>query len=434
MPIIAKQRDDFARVPRPPRTIFRTRDFVRARLQPALAAAVAAFLFSACGSRAGAEPDWDIELPFSQVDTVAAVGDAVFCLGSDADLSYGYAPCRIVIVAAATGVERFHTILDLRALRNVDDFSTGKFALVEGTTAVVISQSGRMRAFEATSGRELWAIDNIEVVLGSGGGYVFASDGDSNLAAFDVRSGSRAALDADKSWRNEITPTSVAAGSTDRAYVATGASVCAVDVPSGHERWVQPFESIRSDVQVVDGCVIATSRNGWHVFDADTGALLWRFEAYETSRPTPPTIAGDMLFTMRGRASNQEVEEGYLRVYDLRTGELKTRFARVSLPGTDTLVASRLRLFLPIAEPHYGWFRKPLVESTGGEDLANSSDCRPSAIDAATGRTVWTGEPASWGSLTPPSISDAGVVAIAAMTPKRNKPARLRAYRPVYSE
>lgn len=396
-----------------------------------VAALSLALAVSGCSSSAGAEPSWEVELPFSQVDVVAVVDDAVFCLGSDAELSYGSAPCRMVVYSSSSGAERFHTILDLRALGGYDGGrANGAFVLLVGKTAVVISASGRLRGFDATSGREIWSAEDVGEVFGSGDGYVFAADGSSRLAAYDARTGSRSAVDTSLSWKQQISTYASAVAARGRLFVATGESLCAVDVPSWRERWVQPFESDRSDLQVASGCVIATSRRGWEVFDAETGASLWRFEAYETNRPMPPTVVGEMLFTMRGRSSNSELEDGYLRVYDLKTGVLRTRFAMAPLPEPDGIVAAGGRLYLASTEPHYGTLRRSLV----AEELAKSLDCRPSAVDCATGLTVWTGEPASWGSLTRPSVSDDGFVAVAAMTPRRNRPAKLMAYRPVFSK
>lgn len=389
-----------------------------------------ALVITGCGSSAGADPNWEIELPFNQVDLVAVVEDAVFCLGSDADLSYGSAPCRMVVYTSSTGAERFHTILDLRALSGYDGGrANGAFVLLEGKTAIVVSASGRLRGFDATSGREIWSADDVGEVYGAGDGYVFAADGSARLAAFDSRTGARSAVDTSLSWKQQVSTSASAVAARGRLFVATGESLCAVDVPSWRERWTQPFESDRADLQVASGCVIATSRQGWEVFDAETGASLWRFQAYETRRPMPPAVMGELLFTMRGRSSNSELEDGYLRVYDLKTGALRTRFARAPLPEPDGIVATGGRLYLASTEPHYGSLRRTLV----GEELAKSLDCRPSAVDAATGLTVWTGEPASWGSLSRPSVSGDGFVAVAAMTPRRNRPAKLMAYRPVFS-
>lgn len=398
---------------------------------------VAGLVFSmvvvGCGSGAGVDPIWDVELPFSQVDVVAVVGDAVFCLGTDADLSYGMAPCRMVIYTAATGAERFHKILDLRALRGSDSGRTsGNFVLIEGTTAVVVSDSGRIRAFDATSGHELWSSDDVGGIYGSGDGYVFASDRSSRLAAFDTRTGTRSAADAHLEWKNRIASDTCAIAADGRLYVTSGESLHALDVPTWRERWSHPLKSNRSDLTVATGCVVATGRNGWEVIDAETGALLWSFVAYETRHPMAPAIDGDRLLTTRGRASNSEIEEGYLRIYDLRTGDLKTRFPMAALPEPDAVVAVAGRLYLTATEPHYGLLRKPLVESTSGEELAKTVDCRPSAMEITSGKTIWTGEPGSWGSLTRPAVSADGFVAVAAMTPKRNKPARLRAYRPAF--
>ena len=52
-----------------------------------VAALSLALAVSGCGSAAGAEPSWEVELPFSQVDVVAVVDDAVFCIGCDAKQS-----------------------------------------------------------------------------------------------------------------------------------------------------------------------------------------------------------------------------------------------------------------------------------------------------------------------------------------------------------
>lgn len=431
MPMIAKRRKGPGRpsVQIKARTRGATR---RLFFVHAVLASVVAFSFG-CGSAVGVDPAWEVELPFSQVDLVSIVDDAVFCLGSDADLSVGYAPCRVAIFSAVTGVERYHTILDLRALRTSGgDGGKADFVLVEGTTAIVLSQTGRMRAFEATSGRELWAEDDVDTVYGSGGGYVYASGRGSVLSAFDARTGVRSAVDSNLTWRQQISSATRVAATKGRLYVSTGSSVAAVEAPGWQQRWAQPFDSTHSEIQVAGGFVVATSRRGWHVFDAETGTLQWRFEAYETQRPIPPTVLGDFLFTMRGRASNAEIEDGYLRVYDLATGELRTRHAVARLPEADGLVAAGGRLYLPVTEPHYGWIRRPLVESTSGEALSTTVDVRLSALDGSSGRTVWTSEPAVWGSLVRPSISEDGLVAVAGMSPKRNKPVKLMVYRPVY--
>ncbi len=394
-----------------------------------VAALAAALLTVACSSAAGVDPNWEVELPFSQVDLVAVVEDAVFCLGSDAELSYGSAPCRMVVYSSSSGAERFHTILDLRALGGYGGGrANGAFVLLEGKTAIVVSASGRMRGFDATSGRELWSVEDVGEVYGAGDGYVFAADTGSRLSAFDAKSGARSQVDTSLSWKQQISTSASATAARGRLFVATGESLCAVDVPSWRERWTHPFVADHSDLQVASGCVIATNRKGWEVFDVETGASLWRFEAYETKRPMPPTVMGEQLVTMRGRSSNSELEDGYLRVYDLKTGSLLTRHATAPLPEPDGIVASGGRLYLASTVPHYGTLRRLLV----GEELAKSLDCKPSAIDAATGRTVWTGEPASWGSLARPSVSGDGFVAVAAMTPRRNRPARLMAYRPVF--
>lgn len=433
MPIIAKQRVQFARRCSPP-TPGPIRGFESNVLAWSFLLAPA-LLMSACSSGTGASPDWEIELPFNQVDTVALAGDAVFCLGSDGDLSSDFQPLRLVVYSVATGAERFHTILDLRALaaRN-GEHHPGTFALVEGDVAVVLSQDGRIRAFEATSGRELWNETDIEAVLGSGGGRFYAIGRGYSLLAFDARTGNRTLFDKKQLWMQQLSSSSRVAAMPGRAFVTSGSTIAAIDVPSGIERWVQAIDATNSAIQVSDGFVVVTGRRGWSVFDAETGALRWRFEAYESSRPIPPTLSGSQLLTMRGRASNSELEDGYLRVYELATGELKARFAVAPLPAADDLVAAGGRIYFPSSEFHYGALRRPIVKSTGGDALADTLDVRLSALDAATGRVVWTGEPATWGSIGRPAISDSGFVALAAMTPKRNKPARLLGYRPLFAK
>ncbi|MBK6313413.1 MAG: PQQ-binding-like beta-propeller repeat protein [Blastocatellia bacterium] len=433
MAMIAKQLHGAIRPGERRHPVHRPYSTVTSSMAGIVAGLVLSMVAVGCGSGAAVDPIWDVELPFSQVDVVAVVGDAVFCLGTDADLSYGMAPCRMVIYTAATGAERFHKILDLRALRGSDSGrASGNFVLIEGTTAVVVSDSGRIRAFDATSGHELWSSDEIDDIYGSGDGYVFASDRSSRLAAFDSRTGTRSAADAHLAWKNRIASDACAVAVDGRLYVASGESIHSLDVPTWRERWSHPLKSNRTDVAVANGCVIATSRNGWEVIDAEKGALLWSFVAYETRRPMAPAIDGDRLLTTRGRASNSEIEEGYLRIYDLRTGDLQTRYPMATLPEPDAVVAVAGRLYLTATEPHYGLLRKPLVESTSGDELAKTVDCRPAAMEISTGKTMWIGEPASWGSLTRPAVSADGFVAVAAMTPKRNKPARLRSYRPVF--
>ena len=435
MPIITKRELRPCRTRRSARDALRTLFAFAWKTSTIATAIVVALGVVACGSAAGVDPNWEVELPFSHVDLAAVVDDAVFCLGSDAELSSGIVPCRMVIHSSSTGAERFHTILDLRALGGSPPGRTaGSFVLIEGSIAIVMSDVGRMRAFEATSGREIWSREDVDEVLGSGDGYIFASDKGSRLAAFDAKTGARAAVDTFLSWKQRISQSANVIAAGGRLFVATGESLCAVDVPTWRERWVLPFESRTTSLQVSNGCVVATTRNGWQVFDASAGTLLWRFEAYESRRPLPPTVIGDLLFTMRGRASNSEAEDGYLRVYDLRTGELRKRLAMSPLPEPDGLVEAGGRLYLASTEPHYGLLRRPLVESTSGEELANTLDCRPSAIDPASGQVLWTGEPATWGSLSRPAVSNDGFVAVVGMTPKRNKPAKLMGYRPVFAK
>lgn len=404
----------------------------------AFGCAVAAILLAAaslaCGSAPGAEPLWNIELPFSHVDRVAAVGDAVVCLGSDAEMRYGYAPCRLVIYGADSGVERYHAVLDLRSFTSGgENDRDGAFLAVDGGMLVVLSQGEKLRGFEASTGRDIWGADDVDRVLAVGDGIILVTGESWNLAAIDAKTGHRTQLQLTMPWTSRVDTRASAAVGRGIAVVANDGVLHGFDTATWRERWTQKVEDGALHLQVAGGYAVATGRTGWVVVDVATGEALWTFEAYPSDRPLPPVISGDRLFTMRGRASNHEIEEGHLRSYAVRSGELIARYPMAPLPEPDAITEWKGRLFMPSAEPHYGAVRRTLIEGSQGDELSKSLDCRISAVDALTGVTVWTGEPATWGSLSMASVSESGLVAVAGMSPRRNKPARLMAYRPPFA-
>lgn len=174
-------------------------------------------------------------------------------------------------------------------------------------------------AIDATSGRTKWTFDApMRFAIGQHlvvAGNTICLATDKGLFALEFETGRQL-------WSFSNDGFSVVRTDDQYVYSATGASLHALALATGQEKWLQGLSPNTGGIVMVDGGVIYVGGNHLQAIDAATGKKLWFFNEAGHAR----LISGGRIFLTSPTAFHVEtkrVDQGSLYAIDAKTGELK---------------------------------------------------------------------------------------------------------------
>lgn len=194
---------------------------------------------------------------------------------------------------------------------------------------VYITGGGGVDAFDAITGRHLWASATTEylaqpVAVAHGMVYVGISDSSPStgrVAALDARNG-KVRWISDLIRGEGIDTNSSPTVENGLVYIGAGnGGIAAFDANTGHVLWVTPATkaSTGSSPEVANGVVYITE-DKVYAFNARTGAALWSSPPVGAYNDDSPTIANGVLYV--GSAATNGTYIGSVYALDAATGKV----------------------------------------------------------------------------------------------------------------
>jgi len=251
-------------------------------------------------------------------------------------------------------------------------------------------------------------------------GLIFTLDSDTEVRAFDVRTGKTA-------WKANITPKSEGdtfsgggiAYEDGQIFISTGfAQVVALDARTGQLRWRQTLSGPMRGAPTVRGgrVVVVTVDNQTHCLAAEDGAVQWTHqgiaEVASVLGGNSPAIDGNMVVVpySSGELFALRLENGSVVWQDQLAAVRRTESvgALIAIRGrpvidrnrvyaighADMTVALDLRTGRRLWEREIGGIQSPWIVGDYLYVITNNNEV--SALDAKTGRLLWVTQLQMW--------------------------------------
>lgn len=212
--------------------------------------------------------------------------------------------------------------------------NAGETVAVDNDSVFMAADDGVLYALDSSNGEERWrftADDTPHGVIATADGVVYVGGYDDKVRALN-------AFDGSIVWEHDM-PRSALGGVTlaeDTLYVANSDSqVTAVDAGTGEERWVTSFARggfSTTPIAYHDGKLFVGSWSDlMAAIDAQTGEVLWTFDA-EDELNAPPAVAHGLVYVNNRNG---------LFALDEQTGELRWTLEEPVFPAV-AVTAERL--------------------------------------------------------------------------------------------